>query len=72
MLRNGGAIMKKRNVSRALFTALFVFIIGILEVFFFPSMNDYVSILIVALAALIGYLIGDKIFNKENGNQRKN
>ena len=58
--------MNIRNIDRALFTGLFVGIIIFISEFFFPDTNSFISIFIGALGALMGYLIGDKIFLKEN------
>lgn len=63
--------MEIRNIDRALFTGLFVGIIIFISEFFFPDTNSFISILIGTLAALIGFLIGDKILPKEDDkNQR--
>ncbi|UOQ83543.1 hypothetical protein [Gracilibacillus salinarum] len=53
------------NIDRALFAGLFVATIIFISEFFFPETNSFISILIGALAALFGYLIGDKLFLKE-------
>ncbi|WP_121605181.1 hypothetical protein [Virgibacillus sp. Bac332] len=58
--------MNIRNIDRALLTGLFVGIIIFISEYFFPDTNAFISIFIGALAALIGYLIADKILPKEN------
>jgi len=57
--------MKIRNIDKALFTGIFVGIIIFIKEFFFPDINSFISIFIGALAALIGYLIGDKLLPKD-------
>ena len=54
--------MKKLNIGVALFTGLFVGIIIFIKELFISDINVFLSILICALAALIGGLIGNKLF----------
>ncbi|WP_182201687.1 hypothetical protein [Paraliobacillus salinarum] len=58
--------MKIRNLDRALFTGLFVGIIIFIKEFFFPDTTTFMSILISALAALIGYFIGGKLLSRSD------
>ncbi|MYL56763.1 hypothetical protein GLW20_04530 [Virgibacillus halodenitrificans] len=60
--------MNIRNIDRALFTGLFVGIIIFIKEIFFLGINAFISILIGAIAALIGYLIGDKILPRKSDN----
>ncbi|GAB4074642.1 hypothetical protein GCM10028778_21450 [Barrientosiimonas marina] len=61
--------MNIKNIDRALFTGLFVGIIIFLKESLFPNTNVFLSMLISGSAALIGFLIGDKIFSeKDNKN----
>jgi len=52
------------NIDRALFSGWFVGVIVFIKEFFFADINAFISIVMIALAA-IGYLIGDKIFTRE-------
>lgn len=64
--------MDIENIDRALFAGLFVGVIAFIKEFFFADINAFISILIVALAASIGYLVGNKIFTrKKDKNQQK-
>lgn len=58
--------MNIRNIDRALFTGVFVGIVIFIKEVFFSDMNTFISILIGGLAALIGYLIGDKILSRKD------
>ncbi|AIF45307.1 MULTISPECIES: hypothetical protein [Bacillaceae] len=60
--------MNIRNIDRALFTGLFVGIIIFIKEILFSGINAFISILIGAIAALIGYLIGDKILPRKSDN----
>lgn len=50
-----------RRIDLALFTGLFVGVIVFIKEFLFPGTHAILSILIGAAAALIGYLIGDRV-----------
>jgi len=64
--------MKKGNISSAVFTGLFVGVIVFIRELLFPNISTLVSIIILALAASIGYLLGEKLFTGKNDkNNRK-
>lgn len=54
-----------KNLDRALFTAFFVGVIVLLKEMFFKEMNPIISIIIVAIAAAIGYLLGDTLLDRK-------
>ncbi|MFB1051986.1 hypothetical protein [Paraliobacillus sp. JSM ZJ581] len=58
--------MKIKKLDRALFIGLFVGIIIFIKEFFFPDTNAFLSILISALAALIGYFVGGKLLSRSD------
>ncbi|PIC66277.1 hypothetical protein CSV78_13350 [Sporosarcina sp. P16a] len=53
--------MKKGNIGRALFAGVFVGIFGLIKELFFEGLNSFLSIALMAAAALIGYWLGNKI-----------
>jgi hypothetical protein len=57
--------MKKANMGMALFTGLFVFMIVFLSEIFIPDKSFAFSVTIAATSALVGGLIGNKLFPKE-------
>lgn len=58
--------MKKGNIGMALFTGLFVFIVMLFIEFSALDIDKIMRIVIAGLSALVGGLIGTKLFpNKE-------
>ncbi len=55
-------LLNTNRIDRALFTGLVVGVVLFISEFLLPETNSFVSILIGASAALIGYLIADKIW----------
>ncbi|PIC82253.1 hypothetical protein CSV71_13510 [Sporosarcina sp. P21c] len=53
--------MKKGNIGRALFAGVFVGIFSLIKELFFEGLNSFLSIALMAAAALIGYWLGNKI-----------
>jgi xanthosine utilization system XapX-like protein len=62
MLNLEGDMMKKANIRMALFTGLFVGIIVFLSEYIIPNTNLITSVLLAGLSALVGGLIGNKLF----------
>jgi len=54
--------MKKINIGMALFTGIFVGIVAFLSEFFIPNTSIITSVIIAGLSALVGGLIGNKLF----------
>ncbi|ARJ39109.1 hypothetical protein SporoP8_09605 [Sporosarcina ureae] len=57
----GGESVKKGNIGRALFAGVFVGIFSLIKELFFEGLNSFLSIALMAAAALIGYWLGNKI-----------
>lgn len=62
MLNLEGGMMKKAKIRMALFTGLFVGIIVFLSEYIIPNTNLITSVLLAGLSALVGGLIGNKLF----------
>ena len=60
----GGESVKKGNIGRALFSGVFVGIISFIKELLFPGLNSFLSILLMVVAALIGYWLGNKILTR--------
>ncbi|WP_209369584.1 hypothetical protein [Sediminibacillus dalangtanensis] len=54
--------MKKGSTGMALFTGLFVGIVFFLSEYFFPNTNLITKVIIAGVSALVGGLIGNKLF----------
>ena len=54
--------MKELRIGWALFTGAFVGIVVFISEFFIPNSNVFNSVIVAGLSALIGGLIGNKIF----------
>ncbi|GAB4074858.1 hypothetical protein GCM10028778_23610 [Barrientosiimonas marina] len=51
-----------KTIDRALLAGLAAGIAAFIMAFFFPDTSKFISIIIGALAACAGYMIGDKLF----------
>jgi len=58
--------MNKRNVGVALFTGLFVGTIVFLSEYLIPNASLVISVIIAGLSALVGGLIGNKLFQNKS------
>ena len=54
--------MKKGSIGMALFTGLFVGIVVLLSEYLIPNTSLITSVIIAGLSALVGGLIGNKLF----------
>ncbi|WP_143560779.1 hypothetical protein [Sporosarcina sp. P19] len=64
--------MMKGNVGRALFVGVFVGMVSLIKELLNPDMHSLLSILLMLLAAIIGYWLGNKMLMRRKGEKNNN
>lgn len=59
--------MKKGNLGRALFVGVFVGMVSFIKELLYPDMHSLLSILLMVVAAIMGYFLGNKVLLKRQG-----
>ncbi|PIC85351.1 hypothetical protein CSV72_14045 [Sporosarcina sp. P20a] len=59
--------MKKGNLGRALFVGVFVGMVSFIKELLYPDMHSFLSILLMVVAAIMGYFLGNKVLLKRQG-----
>lgn len=59
--------MKKGNLGRALFVGVFVGMVSFIKELLYPDMHLLLSILLMVVAAIMGYWLGNKVLLKRQG-----
>jgi len=58
--------MNRRIIDRVIVASVFLGVVVFVKEYFFPNIHVLISLIINALAVLIGYLVGDKIHDHKN------
>ncbi|WP_143560502.1 hypothetical protein [Sporosarcina sp. P12(2017)] len=62
----GALLLRRGSMGMALFTGVFVLIVMLFIEYLIPNINALIKIIVVGLSAMIGGMIGNKLFpNKQ-------